>query len=632
MPKKLITIACVFFICSSILHGVNLDSTNVMKLHNKAYSLELSHPRQALVIYDSAAIISHSINYTIGEGRSYNYMAIVNFEQGEYLNAKSLNLKAIPLFRSINYQLGVAACLINLGNIELYLGNYDASMDYYIEGIEIYEKLDDHQRLMWTYNNMSSLFLNNQQGQKSLEYALKAKQRSAQINDSIGLADSYINLANASLMNKDSIAFRNYSNQAYWVSQSTSNLYNQLLASNNLANHFIQSNSLDSAAIFTKKTIELADQYNNPYNKSESLLTAGKLAYKQDRFMPALVNLEKANELANTYKLDKLRLNIAHQSYLVNKAANNHQQASADMALYAQLKDSINRVETLKYIHLLEQKFENTKKEQTIQSQKAELATKEQLLSRNRMLFIAIGIILILLGIVIYYLKRYNKQVSKLHSEQVKRLKVEQKNTAIKALVDGQEQERIRLARELHDGVNGGLAAIKLLASNHKNGSAKDSLIQIDELLLNLSQEVREMSHNLMPGTLAKGGLNQSINDLVNRLNQSENLEFDVQYIGAIDDIPDATKFYSYRIIQELLQNVLKHSKATECLLQVSVHDTAFNICCEDNGVGMDTKLNGNGIGMKNINGRLEFLNGTMDYQSKPNEGTSINIEIPIEV
>ena len=622
----------ILFICtnSAFFSLIAKDSTKVIQLHDQAYKLELSEPDSAIALYKKAADISQSIHYAIGEGRSYNYMGIVNFEQGQYLEAKRLNLKAIPLFQSVNYQLGIAACLINLGNIELYLGNYDQSMSYYIEGIETYEALDDLQRLMWTYNNMSSLFLNNQQGQKALDYAMKAKGLSIQIVDSIALADSYINMANASLMLKDSLAYLRHSMQAYIISESTKNLYNQLLAANNLANHFIQTLQLDSAEVYTKKTIELAKSYQNPYNISESLLTAGKLAYKQGLYIVANDKLQSARQMANNYSLDKLKVNIAHQLYFVHKASNNHQEASADMALYMQLKDSINQVETLKYIHLLEQKFENTKKEQTIQNQELELAAQERSLSRNRLLFVIVGTIIIVLGIVIFSLRKYNKQAAKLHAEQMKRFKEEQKNSALKAVVKGQEQERVRLARELHDGVNGGLAAIKLIAASQKNRPSNGTLCEIEDLLNDLSQEVREMSHNLMPGSLAKGGLIQSISDLVNRFNHSQNIGFEVQYIGAIDQIPEDTKFYVYRIIQELLKNVLNHSNASECLLQLSVHDDSFNICCEDNGIGMDTKLNGNGIGMANIKGRLEFLNGTIDCQSVPNEGTSINIEIPI--
>ena len=626
------TLALSLLFVNSLVAQTGRDSAAVVQLHDQAYVLELNNPDSAIVLYDSAARLANAIRYKIGEGRSYNYKAIVKFEQGKYLEAKTSNLKAIPIFREIKYELGVAACLINLGNIELYLGNYDECMDYYIEGTGIYQSLNDSIRLMVTYNNMSSLFLHNQEAEKAVEYAEKARDISGNLKDSITLADSYINLANACMMKKDSALYQRHSMRAYQIAEKTRDLYNQLLSSNNLAYHYLQSRQFDSAQFFADKTIAFAEVYKNPYNISESKLTAGKLAFQQKDILKSRALLKEAQAIANEYNLGKLQLLIAYQQYLVENALNNYKLANSFLAEYSQLKDSVNRGETKKYIHLLEQKFENQKKEQTIASQSLEIENQEKILARNNLLFVAAGLIVVLLGMAIYFQKRSATQKGRAHAEQVKRLKAEKKNTAMRALVEGEEQERKRLSRELHDGVNGGLAAIKMMVSGKKksNGSA-EPLEEIESMLGELSEEVREMSHNLMPGTLAKGGLSETVTELVQRFNHSEKTEFDLQCFGEIDGLDENTKFYSYRIIQELLKNVIKHADASECLVQLVQRDSILHICVEDNGRGMNESTTTNGIGMNNIRSRLEFLNGEMDCDSSAGEGTSINIDIPIK-
>lgn len=610
------------------------DSSSVMQLHDKAYLIELSDPDSSMYYYDSAAAISSKIGYVIGEGRSYNYKAIVLFEQGRYLDAKAYNLQAIPLFDSIGYKAGIAACLVNLGNIELYLGNYERGMGYYIQGIESYEEMKDSEHLVMTFNNISTLFLNNQQAEKGILYAQKSNTLSRQIGDSVSLADSYINLANGHLMNGDSANHIFYSTQAFQIAQKTNDLYNQILASNNIAQHYIQISNIDSADYFAQKTLELASGYKNPYNICEALSTMGRVAYKKGDLDIARNYLHEAEDISIRYKLSNLRVRISYQLHIVENAAGSFRKAGEHLATYTILKDSINTIETKKYVHLLEQKFENEKKERLIESQQMAIGNQEEIISRNNLLFLAGMLILVLLATTIAFLFRTARQKSNIHHEHVKRLKAEQIILSTHAVVEGQEQERKRLSRELHDGVNGGLAAIRLMATNYrKKNDRAIGFEDIETMVEELSTEVREISHNLMPGTLAKGSLKGSLEELVFRLNHSDQVDFELQVIGNIDKGGENTKFYAYRIIQELLKNVLHHARASSCILQLSEHEDSLNICVEDNGIGMTpksiAKSKSGGIGMKNIESRISYLNGSMETESSVGKGTSFYITIP---
>lgn len=604
------------------------DSITILNLHDKAYGIELSNPDSAIILYDSAATISQELGYLIGEGRSYNYKAIVLFEQGKYLDAIISNQKAIPLFDSIDYQIGVASCLVNLGNIELYLGNYEQGMEYYVKGIRIYEAEHDSTRLVMTLNNVSSLFLNSQQGEKAKEYAQKARQISIAKKDSLFIADSYINLANAYLALKDTSSYYTHSLNAYKIAAKTKDLYNQLLGANNVAYYFLEAKRLDSAGYYANRTMVLANQYNNPYNKAESLLTAGKVEYERRMLLEARSLLLQGLSIADSFGLSKLHMNIANQLYIVEKASGKNADALKYLSLYTQLKDSINAGETQRYVHLLEQKYESEKKEQTITTQRAAINNQNIIIARNRLLLIAGVVILILLILLSFLLFRIIKHRNAAHKKEMKLMEAQQKNAAMQALIEGEEKERKRIARELHDGVNGGLAAVKLVAAKEKKLNGHTG--EIEQMLDDLSVEVREMSHNLMPGTLAKGNLKDSLQEMILKLNHSDKVQFDLQIIGDIDTGNEIVKHYSYRIIQELLSNVLRHANANECLVQVSGDNGSLSIAVEDNGVGMkNVSSKGDGIGMKNIRGRLEYLGGNLEIDSSEDQGLAVYVEIP---
>lgn len=149
-----------------------------------------------------------------------------------------------------------------------------------------------------------------------------------------------------------------------------------------------------------------------------------------------------------------------------------------------------------------------------------------------------------------------------------------------------------------------------------------------------MSTEVREISHNLMPGSLAKGSLKDSLEELVHKLNHSDEVDFDLQLIGDVDKGGENIKFYTFRIIQELLNNVLRHAQASECIVQISAQGDSLNLCVEDDGVGMNdasikTSVSG-GIGMKNIESRVSYLKGNLERESSHGNGTTFYINIPI--
>lgn len=238
----------------------------------------------------------------------------------------------------------------------------------------------------------------------------------------------------------------------------------------------------------------------------------------------------------------------------------------------------------------------------------------------NTLLGTGAGVLLLII-LLLGYIYRSSKKQAKL---QLERVEQEQELKLTQALLEGEERERLRVARDLHDGLGGALAGIKLKLSHDP---AVDEKV-VGQLESSIS-ELRRIARNLMPERLMQSGLETALKDLCASM-AGKNLEIECQANGIGQELPLTTQVNIYRIIQELLANAVKHSGATRIIVQCIREDKQFLITVEDNGKGFSVTdpRHANGIGLSNIHNRVKNLRGNMDIVSELNEGTSVNIEL----
>ena len=154
----------------------------------------------------------------------------------------------------------------------------------------------------------------------------------------------------------------------------------------------------------------------------------------------------------------------------------------------------------------------------------------------------------------------------------------------------------------------------------------------IDETM----EEIRNLSHNLMPEVVVKFGLKEALQQFISHTGHGKGVRIDYQFVGQESGISPETAMHSYRIVQELVNNCLKHSEASEIIVQLIANEGVLSIAVEDNGKGFEINMTGKnpdqeGIGLSNIENRITFLQGNFDIHSSTDSGTSINIEIPLK-
>ncbi|MFP7657279.1 sensor histidine kinase [Chryseobacterium proteolyticum] len=263
---------------------------------------------------------------------------------------------------------------------------------------------------------------------------------------------------------------------------------------------------------------------------------------------------------------------------------------------------------------------------------------KELEVSKKNSYLWGLSLILLLfltLVIFLYILYRNNRKLSEQKEinlqQKINDIKQKEELSLTKAILDGEERERERIAKDLHDGLGGMLAGVKInfstWSSNNLAGEKQQEFYRILGQLDNSVSELRHIARNLMPESLLNFGLETALRDLCDFYTR-KNLIIDFQPLNINKKLSLSTQLSIYRIVQELLANAVKHSEATNILLQCSQAESAFFITIEDNGKGFQKDVvQPQSMGLRNIRNRINYLQGKMEI-STDHDGTSINIEL----
>ncbi|WP_040282428.1 tetratricopeptide repeat-containing sensor histidine kinase [Psychroserpens damuponensis] len=357
-------------------------------------------------------------------------------------------------------------------------------------------------------------------------------------------------------------------------------------------------------------------------------------AYRRKKdYQTALTYYNKA-EIIDLPKFNKkskkiLYSNIEATYYYMKKWEN----AYDYLYKYDSIKDIINLKDQNSSITDIEKKYEN--EQLKVNNLNIEAKRKQ---SRN----IAIGLGgSLVLGSVIAFLVYKNTKRKQLLAEQQKELETqklatvlkEQELTSIDAMIEGQEKERQRIANELHDDLGGLMATVKLHFNALKDKQTPELYIKTNQLIDEAYNKVRTVAHAKNSGVIAKQGLLKAINEMAHNVSASNTIMIDVIDHGLENRLENSLELTIFRIVQELITNVIKHANATEVTIHITNHDDSLNLMIEDNGKGFNpsqiTKTK-KGMGISSIDKRIEHLNGTMTIESEKHQGTTIIIDIPI--
>lgn len=575
-------------------------------------------------------VLSESLNYTKGLFHYNEQSAIVSFTQGEYPGAMEKSLAALALARQLKDSFLVIGILNNIGIIYSYLGQFDEQLAYILQTNKALEAMKDSTRLSGSYHNLANCYYNLKQYRRTIEYAhlsifihIGRKKK----NDYLNRVYATLGQTYEELNINDSALF--YYDKAIKESMRLNDKYAEGSIYGYQCNLYATLGRYGEMLKAAEKALSLSRELQSSQMVASSLHNSAHANLFNNNIENAKSDIREALEIASKDSmLDELKASYSLLSYIAVR--------DGDFAtsIWARKKtDSIQQSllneQVIKSTSELEKKYESEKKNSQLKLQEA------QILRKNILNYILIGgaAIILLFSLLAY---RTHKHKQRLQQQRINELETEKQLTATEAVLKGEEQERTRLARELHDGLGGMLSGIKYSFQNIKeklaisgdNGNAFDRNM---DMLDSSIKEMRRLAHNMMPEALVKFGLDTALKDFCNDIKQSGALNITYQSVGLEDRaIEQTTAITIYRIVQELINNTMKHASAKNAIVQVTQREGNITITVEDDGKGIDPVeiKRKSGIGWNNIQSRVEYLKGKLDILSDLGKGTSVLIEL----
>jgi two-component system NarL family sensor kinase len=526
----------------------------------------------------------------------------------------------------------------DMANNYNYIGDYYKSIEYYLLAIRVFEKFNDKKYLCSLYGNLSSIYTHTADTAKSLEYIKKALVIAEASTDDDLKCRTLMNYANELLNKKQFSAAQEVLIEAEPIVlrlQNTAYSEYFFYMKGDLALH---QKEFTTAITYLRKSLQLAKIDNDAHQITGVMSLMFECFNAMNNLSDSKIYLDSTLLLAEQAGLKMRRREVYDGLAVWYEKKGDYRNSNKYLKKSMALKDSILSDENNKRIVSLEMRYQVASKETEIQNLKTEKELQQLSIQQKNILnYILIGTALTMLIIALLSYRNY-RQKQKLQQQRINELETEKQLTATEAVLKGEEQERSRLAKDLHDGLGGMLSGIK-----YSFNAMKENLVMTPEnhqafersidMLDSSIQEMRRVAHNMMPESLVRFGLDTALKDFCNDINQSGALQVNYQSIDMNNvQLEQTAAITVYRIVQELLHNTLKHAAAKTAIVQVTKTGNQLSITVEDDGKGFDPAIvtHARGIGWSNIQHRVDFLKGTLDLDSQPGRGTSIHIELDI--
>lgn len=578
--------------------------------------------------------------------------------------------KALAQSKASSFVRGIGEAYVSVGNYYLVIGKTDSSENYYNKALEYpvwntAERAQIHKRLASSYQAQGAY-------EKAISYykgiiALNSK------NDS--LLTSVKNAAYYNFINI-LISLKRYPDALFYSQKLIPRIMDKdmwLLANcyNNIAIVYDKLKDYKQYAIYANKCVKICD--SNKFNDLEAIIfanmsehyadrkdtakalqylakvkhlqndllpkggliyygTKGTVMMDLGRYQDALSPLEHALEIAQKHQATEIVIDAKNNLAQAYTHTGNYKKATEQYKSYIALKDSFQGQQTQKDISKYEVKFRTAEKDKELLQKQITLLHQQSVIKSKNLLIaeIATGAALLFLLLILLYRMYLQKQ--RAQKKDLKILKQQAIIGNLQAFVDGENKERTRIGRELHDGINSMLTAINMnlgaIQQRHFSDKKKNELDDVIKMIQSTGSEIRRTAHDLMPKPLQDQSLPEAVALFVNGINNSGTCELHLSCNGDFKNLEMGTATIIYRLIQELIHNTLKHAAATFVMIQINRQKGKISFMVEDNGRGFHPETENKGIGLSQLATRIKAMKGYLKIDSQMGRGTVVLIEI----
>lgn len=552
------------------------------------------------------------------------FMGIAQHLQARYDSAVIWYQQALALSINQNDTLNIAKCYLNIATSYNTKGDFEMAVKNALSASEFFEQINDVNGQGRVQNLLGIFYFNRNDFKGALGFFEKYQELAIASGDSGEIVSSYNNTAAALHALNRYTEERQLLRKSIAIQEAREQHIRIGSAYENLGTLYIDTDSLDRASYYLEKARTAFLANNNTYDLARLLLQSARLKKNQQNSASAIKDIEKALEYCETGGYLQLKQDALQQLALVYEELGNYRNAYLTYLDYVSAKDSILNEKNQESINQLMIEFETEKKERQIVQQNLEIS--EQSLKNRRkssvIIFLLGTIVIVLLLAFIVYSRFKIKQERKLNTE-----RAQMQQSQLRAVLESQESERKRFARDLHDGFGQLITAVKIMLGQLQTSNEPEEKNEIahksNEVLDSMHNQLREIAHNLMPEQLSEEGLIAALKDYARRLSTNTTIDVQVNSFAMEDRLNYNVEINVYRIIQEWMNNVIKYSGAHKINLQITGFDKEVNVLIEDDGKGFQKEklTNSEGWGWKNIQSRLETIKGNIEIDT--NEGTN---------
>jgi signal transduction histidine kinase len=620
------------------------DSAKVITLLEMGESIEGTMPEKSIEYYRQALALGERIKNDRVIMSSYIDIGNCCINLNKMDSAILAFEKGIQFARSLKDTVRESRFLANIGNAYLHKKDRVTAIDYYLQSARLWETCADQRYLPVLYANINGLLDEQKEYQQAVEFGLKAIALAKKQGDEFSELNGLVNLA------ATYDALDQPDNQypllkrALVLASKSKDLDQVATVYHFIGDYFLKKKDYASSVSQYLEAYKYARQMGTKYHVCTICTSLAQVYLKQNENRKALQYIIQAEQAANEVGTRTDLKEIYSTRAAIEQHAGNYKVASEYFSKTLAVTDSLFTIETSEKVAEAEAKYQNEKKQQAIQElekdkQIQSLSIKQK--STLNYLLIASVAVLLLVGFLGFrnfrHRHRLARQNEEMQQQRIRELEKDKQLVAVDSLLRGQEEERSRLAKDLHDGLGGLLSGVKFSLSNMKDNLIitpdnmhvfERSLDMIDTSI----KELRRVAHNMMPEMLTKFGLDEALKEYCNSINTARLIAVKYQSHGMHERLDKPIEIIIYRIVQELLNNTLKHAGATEAFVQLTRGNNRLNVVLEDNGKGFDTALleANKGAGWSNIRSRVEYLKGQLDIHSEPGKGTLVNIEFNV--
>jgi len=567
------------------------------------------------------------------EAEAFHNIGVVFEAQGDYAKALEFAKNAMNIRRAQKDEPGIADSYNNIGIIYEQMGNFTGALESYQEAYKRYKAMDDPEKLALVSVNLGILFKAQGSYARVIDYYREAYDVYRGLGKEEEAAFCEANLGSVFYFTKQYDSSLLYSTLAEKTLLRHNNLQFLPVVRANAGMALFESGRQRDAKKRLLQALEGHRAYNNQKETAAVLIELARVYAWEKNYEKAIGALLETKDIAGRIHAPQQVMDASKLMSEYYAARGEFRNAWKEHLNYSTIKDSLFEAEKVKTIAGYQAQFETEKKEQRITVLRQETAI-QQLRIKQRNILLGALILLIIGGVFLGYFILNRRKLKAEAVLQAERNRQEQE--AARAVLHAEERERRRLAADLHDGV-GQLLSAALMNLNHAYDGAStrgEATLQLTRQALSLLNdgydEMRSLSHRMMPRALLRAGLPLALDELLGRM-KGPGLEVSFEVAGFEERLPEQTETILYRVVQEAVNNVVKHAGAGRLSVQLTRDDEGVAINIEDDGRGFDTDASAHfgGIGLKNIVSRLKLLKGTAEIHSAPGKGTLVAVFVP---